>query len=221
MADQPPPTPVDAAAAPAPKRTRKPKSEPAAKRTRKAATDTKTVDVDDAPKRTRKAKSDGKESKTVDVDVGLGRPSGDEEATKTVDVDGAPGEADTKKRAKRFWQLVDEYGQPLNQETKSRLQGVSPYQAALKAVTRFAEEQGKEYTFHLLEAASRARGKPKKIHVYKGWKAPLQEHEKSEFTTKHSITAKPHAKSLGTITIQADIRVAAPEVTEVEKVEQQ
>lgn len=112
-----------------------------------------------------------------------------------------------KKKPKRFWQLVDEFGQPLSTDTRNRLQGASPYQAALKAVTRYTEEQGQEYTFFLQEIAPRRAAKAHKIYVYKGWKAPLQEHEKSVFTEDHKITSKPHAKSQGTITIEQDIRV--------------
>lgn len=127
---------------------------------------------------------------------------------KTVALD-APAKP---KKPQRFWHLVDEFGEPLNPGTKSRLQGASPYQAALKAVTRYTEEQGVEYTFFLREVAPRSAAR--KIYVYKGWKAPLQPHEKSAFTEDKKITSKPHAKSQGTITIEQDIRVVrAPDAS--------
>lgn len=122
-------------------------------------------------------------------------------------------EKEKPKKRKRTWQLTDETGKPLDGDTKTRLHGSSPYQAALKAVTRFAEEQDKEHTFHLNEIMPGRAGPSKKLYVYKGWKAPLKESEESVFTQKYNIKTKPHAKSQGCVTIKAN-----DEVTEVEKV---
>jgi len=158
----------------------------------KVVDDVKIVEVDTAGK-------GAKNKKEAKVETA-------EEEVKQVD-----GDAEVKKpkKKKRFWQLTDENGQPLDGDTKTRLHGSSPYQAALKAVTRFAEEQDKEHTFYLHEIMPRKGGPSKKLYVYKGWKSPLKENEESVFTQKYNIKTKPHAKSQGVMAIKE---------TEVEKV---
>jgi hypothetical protein len=106
---------------------------------------------------------------------------------------------------KRFWYLVDADGNRVERDGKEpKIHGKNPFQAVQKAVTRYATEAHTEYTFHLREA----KGKPTKagklrVYTYKGWKTPLTDAERSEFTVNMSITSKPHAKSLGVTLIDA------------------
>jgi hypothetical protein len=106
---------------------------------------------------------------------------------------------------KRFWYLVDADGNRVERDGKEpKIHGKNPFQAVQKAVTRYATEANTEYTFHLREA----KGKPTKagklrVYTYKGWKTPLTDAERSEFTVNMSITSKPHAKSLGVTLIDA------------------
>jgi len=106
---------------------------------------------------------------------------------------------------KRFWYLVDADGNRVERDGKEpKIHGKNPFQAVQKAVTRYATEANTEYTFHLREA----KGKPTKagklrVYTYKGWKTPLTDAERSEFTVNMSITSKPHAKSMGVTLIDA------------------
>jgi len=106
---------------------------------------------------------------------------------------------------KRFWYLVDADGNRVERDGKEpKIHGKNPFQAVQKAVTRYATEANTEYTFHLREA----KGKPTKagklrVYTYKGWKTPLTDAERSEFTGNMSITSKPHAKSMGVTLIDA------------------
>ena len=120
---------------------------------------------------------------------------------------------DTKpspKAPKRFWYLVDEKGERLEKDGKMpKIHGKNPFQAVQKAVTRYATDLGKEYEFMLREV----KGKPTKagklrVYKYKGWKTELADGEGSDFTKSHSITSKPHAKSLGVTLIDAPVKIA-------------
>jgi hypothetical protein len=123
----------------------------------------------------------------------------------------APAEetpAKPAKAPKRFWYLVDESGERIERDGKMpKIHGKNPFQAVQKAVTRYATDLGKEYEFMLREA----KGKPTKagklrVYKYKGWKTELADGEGSEFTKNHSITSKPHAKSLGVTLIDAPVK---------------
>ena len=118
--------------------------------------------------------------------------------------------AKPSKAPKRFWYLVDEKGERIERDGKMpKIHGKNPFQAVQKAVTRYATDLGKEYEFMLREA----KGKPTKagklrVYKYKGWKTELADGEGSEFTKNHSITSKPHAKSLGVTLIDAPVKPA-------------
>lgn len=110
-----------------------------------------------------------------------------------------------EKAGKRYWQITDQNGEPIEVGTgrKSRLQGASPYQAVLKAVTRFASNDG-EHTIFYLREVGRKQSKPAppktqvvRLHKYEGWKEELLSHEQSTFTSGKKIGRKPRAKSHG------------------------
>lgn len=132
------------------------------------------------------------------------------EAPVTVTPEISPEEVETKatKTPKRFWYLVDEKGERIERDGKMpKIHGKNPFQAVQKAVTRYATDLGKEYEFMLREA----KGKPTKagklrVYKYKGWKTELGEGEGSDFTKNHSITSKPHAKSLGVTLIDPPVK---------------
>lgn len=124
----------------------------------------------------------------------------------------APADAAPKKKT-RHWQVTNQYGDPINENRKSRLQGASPYQAVLKAVTRFASDDGTHVMFYLRqvgkpEEQGRRRSRAKRglppgtqvicLHKYEGWKEELLSHERSAFTSTKKIGRKPRAKSHGT-----------------------
>jgi hypothetical protein len=133
-------------------------------------------------------------------------------ATKVVTPEAAaPAEetpAKPAKAPKRFWYIVDESGERIERDGKMpKIHGKNPFQAVQKAVTRYATDLDKEYEFMLREA----KGKPTKagklrVYKYKGWKTELADGEGSEFTKNHSITSKPHAKSLGVTLIDAPVK---------------
>jgi len=119
----------------------------------------------------------------------------------------APPAPQKGKAPPRFWQVTDQNGEPVNSNRKSRLQGASPYQAVLKAVTRFATDDGVHTMFYLREvgrhkAAGKAQHVPPRtqvvrLHKYEGWKEELLSHEQSPFTSTKKIGRKPRAKSHG------------------------
>lgn len=118
-----------------------------------------------------------------------------------------PGAA--AKKEKRFWEVTDQYGEPLDPSHKARLKGASPFQAVLKAVTRYA--QGEEhYEFWLREVNGRRPKTGKfKLHHYEGWKQPLKPHERSGFTATKNIAFKPRAKWLNNTEVDV-LRVITP-----------
>lgn len=132
------------------------------------------------------------------------------EAPVTVTAETSPEQVEAKpsKAPKRFWYLVDEKGERIERDGKMpKIHGKNPFQAVQKAVTRYATDLGKEYEFMLREA----KGKPTKagklrVYKYKGWKTELGEGEGSDFTKNHSITSKPHAKSLGVTLIDPPVK---------------
>jgi hypothetical protein len=123
-------------------------------------------------------------------------------------VDAEPSQAGAKKKV-RHWQVTNQYGDPINENRKSRLQGASPYQAVLKAVTRFASDDGEHVMFYLRQVGKTDEGAKRakknlppgtqfiRLHKYEGWKEELLSHEQSAFTSTKKIGRKPRAKSHG------------------------
>lgn len=126
-----------------------------------------------------------------------------------VDLGGAAAEQAKPAKKKRFWEVTDKFGQPINPEHKARLQGASPFQAVLKAVTRYAEGE-EHFEFWLREINGRRSKTGKfKLHHYEGWKQPLKPHERSGFTATKNIAFKPRAKWLGNSEVDV-LRVITP-----------
>lgn len=130
----------------------------------------------------------------------------------------APDTTAKPARAKRWWQVTNKFGDALDGE---RLDGASPRKAALKAVTRYAPNDGETVQLYLREMGHRgvsSKGLPPgaksfKLHVYQGHKERLLPHEVSSFTQdKAKIEFKPVATSLGVdvLTVQ---KVAKMEVS--------